>query len=184
MGRRQLYNQVPQTAWVSSSCSWNQLETRCQHENQFADSGLAALSDPRLSNSGQDEEEVLLWWREELWFKITVCPHLQLTSHTQPTSTLLRITCERYIFIKKCVRLFIEVHHYVWLCSAYICICVCMRLYNSPREWSSIPGPVIPKTQKMVLDAALLNTQHYRVRIKVKVEQSRERSSTSVYKQF
>ena len=29
----------------------------------------------------------------------------------------------------------------------------------------------------MVLDAALLNTQHYRVRIKGKVEQSRERSS-------
>ena len=31
---------------------------------------------------------------------------------------------------------------------------------------------VIPKTQKMVLDAALLNTQHYKVRIKGKVEQS------------
>ena len=36
----------------------------------------------------------------------------------------------------------------------------------------------IPKTQKMVLDAALLNTQHYKVRIKDKVEQSRERSGT------
>ena len=30
----------------------------------------------------------------------------------------------------------------------------------------------------MVLDAALLSTQHYKVRIKGKVEQSRERSST------
>ena len=30
------------------------------------------------------------------------------------------------------------------------------------------------KTQKMVLDASLLNTQHYKVRIKGKVEQSRE----------
>ena len=38
----------------------------------------------------------------------------------------------------------------------------------------SIPGRVIPKTQKMVLDASLLNTQHYKVRIKGKVEQSRE----------
>ena len=27
---------------------------------------------------------------------------------------------------------------------------------------------VIPKTQKMVLDAGLLNTKHYKVRIKVK----------------
>ena len=31
-----------------------------------------------------------------------------------------------------------------------------------------IPGRVIPKTQKMVLDAALLNTQHYKVRIEGK----------------
>ena len=35
-------------------------------------------------------------------------------------------------------------------------------------------GRVIPKTQKMVLDASLLKTQHYKVRIKGKVEQSRE----------
>ena len=33
------------------------------------------------------------------------------------------------------------------------------------------------KTQKMVLEAALLNTQHYKVRIKGKVEQYREGSS-------
>ena len=42
------------------------------------------------------------------------------------------------------------------------------------RVLGSIPGRVIPKTQKMVLDASLLNTQHYKVRIKGKVEQSRE----------
>ena len=42
-------------------------------------------------------------------------------------------------------------------------------------------GRVIPKTQKMVLDASLLNTQHYKVRIKGKVEQSRERSSALPY---
>ena len=30
----------------------------------------------------------------------------------------------------------------------------------------SIPGLVIPKTQKMVLDVSLFNTQHYKVRIK------------------
>ena len=29
---------------------------------------------------------------------------------------------------------------------------------NGPGDWGSIPGRVIPKTQKMVLDAALLNT--------------------------
>ena len=45
---------------------------------------------------------------------------------------------------------------------------------NDPGDRSSIPGRVIPKTQKMILDATLLNTQHYKVRIKGKVEQSRE----------
>ena len=52
---------------------------------------------------------------------------------------------------------------------------------NGPRDRGSIPGWVIPKTQKMVLDAALLNTQHYKVRIKGKVAQSREWSSTLPY---
>ena len=45
---------------------------------------------------------------------------------------------------------------------------------NSPGDQGSIPGRVIPKTQKMVLDAALLNTQHYKVQIKSKVKQLRE----------
>ena len=45
---------------------------------------------------------------------------------------------------------------------------------NGPGDLGSIPGRVIPKTQKMVLDASLLNTQHYKVQIKGKVEQSRE----------
>ena len=45
---------------------------------------------------------------------------------------------------------------------------------NGPGDLGSIPGRVIPKTQKMVLDVSLLNTQHYKVRIKGKVEQSRE----------
>ena len=48
---------------------------------------------------------------------------------------------------------------------------------DGPGDLGSILGRVIPKTQKMVLDATLLNTQQYKVRIKGKVEQSRERSS-------
>ena len=36
----------------------------------------------------------------------------------------------------------------------------------------SISRRVIPKTQKMVLDASLLNTQHYKVRIKAKQNNS------------
>ena len=51
---------------------------------------------------------------------------------------------------------------------------------NGPGDRGSNPGWVIPKTQ-MVLDASLLNTQHYKVRIEGKVEQSREWSSTLRY---
>ena len=40
---------------------------------------------------------------------------------------------------------------------------------NDPGDRGSIPGRVIQKTQKMELDAAVLNTQHYKVRIKCKV---------------
>ena len=52
---------------------------------------------------------------------------------------------------------------------------------NGLGDRGSIPGGVIPKTQKMVLDAALLNTQLYKLRIKGKVKQSREKSSTLPY---
>ena len=48
---------------------------------------------------------------------------------------------------------------------------------NGPEDLGSIPGRIIPKTQKIILDVTLLNTQHYKVRIKDKEEQSRERSS-------
>ena len=52
---------------------------------------------------------------------------------------------------------------------------------NGPGDLGSIPGRVIPKTLKMVLDTSLLNTQQYKEGIKGKVEQSREKSSTLPY---
>ena len=56
------------------------------------------------------------------------------------------------------------------------------RLFaNTPGDLASIPGRVIPKTLKMVLDTSLLNPQQYKVRIKGKVEQSRERSIAFPY---
>ena len=57
---------------------------------------------------------------------------------------------------------------------------------NGPRDWGSILGRVIPKTKKkkkrkMGLDATLLNTQHHKVRIKGKLEQSRDWSNALSY---
>ena len=74
-----------------------------------------------------------------------------------------------------------------------MCVCVCVSIYeyvhflvgwvfaNGPRDRGSIPDRVISKTQKMLLDAPLLNIHHHKVRIKDKVEQSRERSSALPY---
>ena len=52
---------------------------------------------------------------------------------------------------------------------------------KGPGDRGSIPGRLIPEIQKIILDAALLNTQHYKVTIKGKMEQSREWSSVFHY---
>ena len=72
-----------------------------------------------VEQPSQVEKEVLLAQYNSL------SPSPTHLSHTT-NITLSRIKYERYIFIKKCVCSFIEVHHYVWLCSEYICICMCI----------------------------------------------------------
>ena len=52
---------------------------------------------------------------------------------------------------------------------------------NGPGDRVSIPGRIIPKTLKMVLDTSLFNIQQYKVHIKGKVEQYWERSSALPY---
>ena len=44
---------------------------------------------------------------------------------------------------------------------------VMIRVFaNRSGDRDSMPGRVIPNTQNIILDASLLNTQHYKVRIK------------------
>ena len=52
---------------------------------------------------------------------------------------------------------------------------------NGPGDWGSIPGRVVPKSQKMVFDAVMLNNRHYKVWIKGKVKPSKEKSITLSY---
>ena len=79
----------------------------------------------------------------------------------------------------------VHMYAYTYACEYMVYlpdIGLAVRVFaNGPGDLGSIPGRVIPKTQKMVLDASLLNTQHYKVRIKGKVEQSRERSRALPY---
>ena len=68
------------------------------------------------------------------------------------------------------------------LFSEKLDIGIMVRVFaNGPGDLGSVPDRVIPKTLEMVLDACLLNTQHNKVRIKGKVEKSRERSSALPY---
>ena len=73
--------------------------------------------------------------------------------------------------------LFFKKSHIYWLILVYIYIVFA----NGPGDLGSIPGRVIPKTLKMELDTTLLNTQHYKVRFKSKVEQSWEWSNALPY---
>ena len=66
------------------------------------------------------------------------------------------------------VYIYMYVYIYVYI-YIYIYIGLMSRVFaNDPGDQVSIPGRVIPKTQKVVLDAALLNTQYYKVLIKGK----------------
>ena len=100
VGVRQLYNQVPQTAWGSSS--WSQLGDKMPAWKSAAEGFGPSVTHGSATQPrwGRSAAMVRGTWGQY----VAVCPRLQLTSHTQTTSTLSRIKCERYIFIKKCVR--------------------------------------------------------------------------------
>ena len=59
-------------------------------------------------------------------------------------------------------------HTLTYMCYMHLLdIGMMVRVFaNDLGDQGSIPDRVIPKTQKMVLDVSLLNTQHYKVRIK------------------
>ena len=91
-----------------------------------------------VEQPSQDEKKVLLW-SEELW---SICgslspfpTHLSHITNINAFTTLSRIKCERYIFLKTCVRSFVEVRHYCWYMHLPIFVyvyvlCVFMQLYN------------------------------------------------------
>ena len=55
-----------------------------------------------------------------------------------------------------------------------------MYSFTVEIDRGSIPGQVIPKIQKMVLDATLLNTRYYKVWIKDKWSNPRKRVASSL----
>ena len=125
---------VPQTAWGSSVPL--AVGDRMPAEWEPApDKGLG----PLVTHGWAAQPE---WGRSAAMVRrnlvqyVAVCPRLQLTSHTQPISTLSRIKSERYIFYK-------EVCSFVhWSSSLLLTmflhiylLCSCMCLYNICRSY-------------------------------------------------
>ena len=122
-------------------------------------------------------------WEKKLWTRtystrdqVPTCP-IFTRAKIKPRSGI-KVKFSRHsskiylmkIYISEFVLLYIDVPD----------IGLAVRVFaNGPGDLGSIPGRVIPKTQKMVLDASLLNIIRYGSR--VKVEQSRERSSALPY---
>ena len=70
-------------------------------------------------------------------------------------------------------------HIYIYI---YIYIALVVRVFgNNPGDQGSNTSRVVPRTQKMLLDTCLVNTQDYKVCIKGKVEQYRERNCALPY---
>ena len=109
---------------------------------------------------------------------------------------------KRFVFFKELFIYFVLTYVYVssWLLSLENIYAQCTKILsnitifhrcnrliglvgrvfaNGPGDLGSIPGRVIRKTLKMVLDTSLLNTQQFKVRIEGKVEQSRKGVASS-----
>ena len=116
----------------------SQLETRCRSESQRQTEGLGSQD-----SDGQPSRMRRKWCynTEELgvnmWQSVQSPTHLSHITNINPFATLSRIKCEKYIFIKKCVRssllliMFPHVHVYVcgYTTHCFKCIFVSVVLY-------------------------------------------------------
>ena len=88
------------------------------------------------------------------------------------------------LFLKERNKIKLQFDH-----GKYIFVSIYIRLVgkvfaNGPGDRGSIPVQITytkDLKKKMILNATLLNTQHYKVRIKIKVEQSRDKSNALRY---
>ena len=88
--------------------------------------------------------------------------------------------CRLNLKQRACMKLIIKICNN--LSIAYHAISQMSRVFaNGPGDLLSIADQNLLNAQKMILDAAFFNTQHYKVRIKDKVEQSREEVAPSPY---
>ena len=103
----------------------------------------------------------VIYWitKQELKsLKIACCWWKKQKSQQTSLSKAAKVTC---------FHLFANIFFF-FFCLLYWSGIIVRMFSNGLGDLGSIPGQIIPKTQKMVLDASLLNTQHYKVRWRVK----------------
>ena len=92
-----------------------------------------------------------------------------LNERLLPNYTYVYMYIRVYICLSLSIYMYIYIQIYIYI-LAYIYILMSRHFANGLGDQVSIPGRIILKTQKMVLDdAALLSTLHYKLRIKGKV---------------
>ena len=124
---------------------------------------------------------------------VTECWHINQTQRFQ-----------QYIYFHCIIYIYKDMYSIVNVCAYIYAICnrryiiyiikyynkykrpaigIMVRVFiNGPGDLGSIlRSSHTKRPKKMVLDSSLLNTQHYKVWIKCKVDQSRERSSAHPY---
>ena len=108
---------------VGVSCSWS-LNCSSRQWEPAPDRGIAALGDPRLSSPAEWERSAAIvrgTWSQY----VAVCSVSNSPLTHNPFTTLSRIKCERYIFLKNCVCssllliMFPHVYVYVLLYHGY-----------------------------------------------------------------
>ena len=126
-GWRRTWRKIPHVEFWK--ISWSQLGTRCRSESQRQTEGFGPSVTHGWATPAKMRKKCCYGHEKNLGQYVAVCPRLQLTSHTQPTSTLSRIKCERLYFYKEVCSSFIEVVLIVDYVSAYIFVYVYVQLY-------------------------------------------------------
>ena len=100
------------------------------------------------------------FFKKSPWLSVDVKPRLQFLRNFSSIVlvVILEILANTHNGISSSYSENIHIVHYIGLMSKVF--------INGPGDLGSIPGQVIPKTQKIVLDATLFNTQNYKVRVK------------------
>ena len=119
VGVKQLYNQVPQTTWVQSQS----VVDKMPNWKLAADRRLGP-SVPHSWAAQPRWERSAARVRRTLGQYVAVCLHLQPSSHTQPTSTLLNKVWEAY-FYKEEFTHSLKFVYYVDYSCIFICLVVC-----------------------------------------------------------